>query len=96
MSEIGAWITRRRPTGPGTVSLVSLAAHLVWPVSCPVCGAMGRLLCEECLRSLLKPQLPRCLVCGRVIPCGLHRSATAAKIYAASVYEGDMRELILM
>jgi predicted amidophosphoribosyltransferase len=55
---------------------------------------MGRLLCEECLRSLLKPQLPRCLVCGKVIPCGLHKGA--AKIRAASVYEGDMREIILM
>jgi predicted amidophosphoribosyltransferase len=33
-------------------------------------------------------------VCGKVIPCGLHKGA--ARIYAASAYEGDMRELILM
>jgi predicted amidophosphoribosyltransferase len=71
-----------------------LLAHMVWPASCPVCGAMGRLLCGECLRSLLKPQLPRCLACGKVIPCGPHTSA--AKIHAASAYAGDMREIILM
>jgi predicted amidophosphoribosyltransferase len=80
--------------GTAFKGLATLAAHMIWPVSCPVCGAMGRLLCEECLRSLLKPQLPRCLVCGRVIPCSLHKDG--AKIYAASDYRGDTREIILM
>jgi predicted amidophosphoribosyltransferase len=73
---------------------MELCAHMIWPVACPVCGAVGTLLCEECLRSLLKPQLPRCLACGKVVPCGIHKGA--ARIHAASVYEGDMRELILM
>jgi predicted amidophosphoribosyltransferase len=75
-------------------TLLELCMHMVWPVSCPVCGRVGVLLCEPCLRSLLKPQLPRCLLCGKPIPCGLHRESP--KIRAASAYEGGMRELVLM
>ena len=66
---------------------------MIWPVSCPVCGAVAELLCEPCLRSLLKPQFPRCLWCGEASPCKVH--GDTAKIRAASVYEGHMKDVIL-
>ena len=74
-------------------SLLDVVMHMVWPVSCPVCGAVAELLCEPCLRSLVRPQLPRCLWCGEPSPCKIH--ADAAKIRAGSVYEGYMKDVIL-
>ncbi|MDR3231081.1 MAG: hypothetical protein LBT65_06560, partial [Synergistaceae bacterium] len=74
---------------------LELCLHMIWPVSCPVCGLMGSVLCPSCLRSLLKkPQLPRCLWCGKTIPCGVHGGG--ALIRAGAIYEHDMREIILM
>ena len=67
---------------------------MLWPVSCPVCGTMGRLVCDSCLGGLFRAQLPRCLWCGKTVPCRLH--GDGAKIRAGAVYEGYMRELILM
>jgi predicted amidophosphoribosyltransferase len=75
-------------------ALIEIGAHMLWPVSCPVCGAVGEILCEPCLRSLFRPPLPRCLLCGEVIPCKIHKGDTA-KIRAGAAYEGDMRELVL-
>lgn len=66
---------------------------MFWPVSCPLCGAVGEILCGPCLRSLMKPQLPRCLWCGEHAPCKIHKSGE--KIYPASIYEGGMKEIIL-
>jgi len=74
-------------------SLFEIVTHMIWPVSCPVCGAVAELLCEPCLRSLLKPQLPRCLWCGEPAPCKVHKDT--ARIHAASVYEGSMKDVIL-
>lgn len=34
------------------------AAHLIWPASCPFCGALGREVCIGCLLPLLAPPLP--------------------------------------
>lgn len=75
-------------------SFRELCMHMIWPVSCPVCGTVGKMLCDSCLRSLLRPPLPRCLWCGRVIPCRIHGGD--AKIRAGALYEGAVRELILM
>ena len=52
------------------------------------------MLCASCLRALLKPQLPRCLWCGKTIPCKVH--AGDAKVRAGALYEGIVRELVLM
>ncbi|MDR1377150.1 MAG: hypothetical protein LBJ22_06535 [Synergistaceae bacterium] len=74
-------------------ALIQLGAHMLWPVSCPVCGALGEVICEPCLRSLFRPTLPRCLLCGEVFPCKIHKES--AKIHAGARYEGDMRDLVL-
>lgn len=80
-----------RVSGP---SLIEMCAHMVWPVACPVCGMVGRVLCNACLHSLTKLTLPRCLWCGRPIPCRMHGGD--AKIRAGFLYEGAVREIILM
>ena len=78
-------------------SFLEIFMHMIWPVSCPACGAMGELLCGPCLRSMLRPQLQRCLWCGEPSPCKVHRDAagSGAKIRAASAYEGHMKNVIL-
>lgn len=48
-----------------------LLSHLVWPTLCPVCGRLGRLVCDGCLRVRTLPLF--CLECGAASPCGLHR-----------------------
>ena len=37
-------------------------AHLVWPCSCPVCGAVGVVACPECIVKILEPPLDECLL----------------------------------
>ena len=75
--------------------LTEVCMHMLWPVSCPVCGRVGKLACGPCLRSLLKPQLPRCLWCGETAPCKAHGN-DRARIRAGSSYEGHVKGLILM
>lgn len=70
----------------------SAALHLLWPVSCPVCGKLGSVLCEECVPSLFGPVLSRCIICGETFPCLRHPHAP--RIRQASVYEGKMKEVI--
>lgn len=77
-----------------STSFGELCAHMIWPVSCPVCGMAGCVLCDACLRSLARIPLPRCLWCGETIPC--HTHGGDAKIRAGFFYEGVMREIILM
>ena len=81
-------------------SSLEILMHMIWPVSCPVCGAVAELLCEPCLRSMLRPQLPRCLWCGESFPCKAckihgNTGGDGAKIRAASVYEGHMKDVVL-
>ena len=68
---------------------------MLWPVSCPVCGEAGELLCGPCLRRLIGPQFPRCLWCGETLPCKVHGRGTP-QIRAGALYEGSVKELILM
>ena len=70
-------------------------AHMLWPVSCPICGAVAELACACCLRSLFRPQLSRCLWCGEFAPCKVHKD-DRARIRSGAVYEGVMKDLILM
>ena len=72
--------------------LINFALHLFWPVSCPICGRVGEILCEECFLTLFQTQLPRCLSCGRVFPCPSHTNA--ALIRSGAAYSGRMRTLI--
>jgi predicted amidophosphoribosyltransferase len=55
---------------------------------------MGEVICEPCLTPLLKPPPPRCLECGEPVPCKLHRGG--GRIYSAGLYEGGLREAVLM
>lgn len=66
--------------------------HLVWPTTCPVCGRLGELVCEGCLRSLLRVLPAFCLDCGRVQPCGLHREGVTC--FAGSAYRGACRQVV--
>ena len=68
--------------------------HLLWPVSCPVCGRLGEVLCPECAASLfVSPPLPRCLLCGGLFPCPRHPDAP--RIRSASPYNEKIKSVIL-
>ena len=73
--------------------LLALLLHLIWPVSCPVCGRLGEVLCDECLPSLFQPALSRCLLCGGLFPC--HRHPGAPRIRLASAYSETIKSVIL-
>ncbi|MCR4817941.1 MAG: hypothetical protein K5841_03160 [Fretibacterium sp.] len=67
--------------------------HVLWPVSCPVCGRLGEVLCAECAASLfLSPPLSRCLCCGGLFPCGRHPGAP--RIRSASPYNEKIKSVI--
>ena len=74
--------------------LLSAFLHVLWPVSCPVCGRLGEALCAECADSLfLSPPLPRCLRCGGIFPCPRHPDAP--RIRSASIYDEKIKSVIL-
>lgn len=73
--------------------LGALALHALWPVSCPVCGRLGEVLCSGCRDALFRPLLPRCLYCGAPSPCKRHANAPLVRI--AGLYEGGVSRLIL-
>ena len=83
-------------TPPGLCALRrlgALALHVLWPVSCPVCGRLGEVLCSGCRDALFRPLLPRCLYCGAPSPCKRH--ANALLIRTAALYEGGVSRVIL-
>ena len=73
--------------------LLSAFLHVLWPVSCPVCGRLGEVLCAECAASLFAPPLPRCLRCGGLFPCPCHPNAP--RIRSASPYNEKIKSVIL-
>lgn len=73
--------------------LGALALHVLWPVSCPVCGRLGEVLCSGCRDALFRPLLPRCLYCGALSPCKRHANAPLVRI--AGLYEGGVSRVIL-
>lgn len=76
----------------GLFALLEYFSHLVWPVSCPVCGRAAVLVCDDCLLSLLQPPSPFCLECGGYYPCENH--PRGAPVLAAALYPGGSRELV--
>ncbi|MDR1020623.1 MAG: hypothetical protein LBL73_07690 [Synergistaceae bacterium] len=72
-------------------ALLGALAHLLWPVSCPMCGRLGVHVCRGCLESVASDLPLFCLECGTDGPCGVHRGALVS---AGSVYSGAARELV--
>ena len=46
--------------------------HVLWPVSCPVCGKLGEPVCASCLDGLAQMPISVCMACGVGEPCALH------------------------
>lgn len=73
--------------------ILKLLSHILWPVTCPVCGAVAEDLCEACSQELVDPHGPVCLLCGGPVPCSSHGSLPA---YSAASHVGMARELVLL
>ncbi|NLL36503.1 MAG: ComF family protein [Fretibacterium sp.] len=83
---------RRRAPVTFLREFFKLSLNLFWPVSCPICGRLGTVLCEGCLTPLFRMQLPRCLSCGGSVPCPLHPNSP--EIHSGALYAGHMKILI--
>lgn len=52
-----------------------LLAHMIWPVSCPICGRAASILCDECLDGAERDGIWVCMECGIPHPCARHKGA---------------------
>ncbi len=77
------------------LELAGIASHLFAPRSCPLCGELGRFVCEDCLSAALSAPapLPRCVACGGPSPCVRH--GTRYELRALAVHKDVARELLL-
>ena len=66
--------------------------HIVWPVSCPVCGRLAVKVCPECLGSLASEQSKFCVACRRDFPCASHPDGLACS--SVSRYRGANSDVI--
>ena len=75
--------------------LLEIASQLIAPRSCPLCGELGRFVCEDCLRAALADPapLPRCVACGGPSPCVRHGSRF--ELRALALHCDAARELLL-
>lgn len=73
--------------------IADAAAHLIWPLSCPVCGRIGVSHCPECLASVFAPFPEFCLDCGGSYTAKCCHSSTPA--YAAASHDGLPRQFLL-
>jgi predicted amidophosphoribosyltransferase len=70
-----------------------IACHLLWPVTCPVCGRIASNGCPSCLDGLLHEMPKRCLWCGGGgFPCEIF--SHTAFLRAGTWHEGEARELV--
>jgi len=73
--------------------LIKHFLHILFPVSCPICGNLGEVACRECLESLCFNRALKCFECGLDYPCVVHKSN--AWIYYYARHCGSARELLL-
>lgn len=69
------WLKYGRAGGDSAQELALLAADLLFPRRCPVCGDVvlpkGRLICPGCVKKLSFVTPPVCMKCGKEIDSGL-------------------------
>lgn len=63
------WLKYGRAGGDSAQELALLAADLLFPRRCPVCGDVvlpkGRLICPGCVKKLSFVTPPVCMKCGK-------------------------------
>lgn len=72
---------------------LELFLHLLWPLSCPVCGCPAVPACPGCLDQLILSTAPNCIVCGGGYPCSAHPGLPPH--YFGSPHRGVARDLVL-
>ncbi|MDO9509000.1 MAG: hypothetical protein Q7I97_06605 [Thermovirgaceae bacterium] len=86
--------TPENPVLRGALSrLFELAVHVLWPVSCPVCGMTASPACPGCLAGLAeKSRRMLCAECMRPFPCPSHPGSVPLR-YLTS-FGGVSRDLV--
>lgn len=70
-----------------------LALHILWPVSCPICGRTASPACPECLAGLAEG-FPRttCSECMKPYPCPNHPGGVPVRNF--TLFRGVSRDLV--
>ena len=76
-----------------TQTFIKYFLHVLFPISCPICGKLGETACAGCLESLCFNRKFKCFECGMDYPCILHESN--AWVYYYARHFGPARELLL-
>ena len=75
--------------------VTKLLLHLLWPVSCPVCGKVATPACGTCLDGLAQyPLREMCMECMGVFPCPNHRGSVPVRV--CNAFRGLPRDLVHM
>ena len=61
--------------------LIEIILHLFWPVNCPVCGRIGKVFCDECVKELFNNEV-------------ITKYHESLKINSAAWYHTRINELI--
>lgn len=69
-----------------------IAVDVIWPVRCPVCGAIGEMICPTCVGALVLGSVVVCMECGESMPCGKHLDCQT--IRGVARYDPASREVI--
>ncbi|MGN0838329.1 MAG: ComF family protein [Pyramidobacter sp.] len=77
------------------MNLRLLLEHLIFPRSCPVCGAAATVICPECLEQAAGQNRasPVCLECGAFAPCEKH--GRRYEVRPLTQYRDTSRDLLL-
>ena len=76
--------------------LKEFCEHLIFPESCPICGAPGKIICPECLSALLEKEgvpKPHWLTDG--VPPSFYTPGGEYEVRTRTIYRGVARTLIL-
>ena len=75
------------------LNFVKYFSHLLWPQSCPACGAVGVSFCEDCLAGTAERIPPFCVDCGGLygVPC----CDGSIPCYALTQHDGLSREFLI-
>lgn len=72
---------------------------VVAPFDCLVCSREGRLVCADCMGSVINPKAPTCFMCNKLSKgwrtcASCNRKTKIRGVIIASRYEGSVKELI--
>lgn len=81
------------------IMLLDRLVGVLAPFDCLVCSREGRLICRDCMDSVISPKASTCFMCNRLTKgwrtcAGCNHKTKIRGVIIASRYEGSVKELI--